>query len=350
MNTAINHLMTATAVPAFFPTAGYALPAWPGWIVLAILGLAGSMIFSGMETGLYTVSRLRLQLRAWRKDPAAVRIEDWLRHPATVLAGLLIWQNISNFAVSAAVTMLMRHGHIPDELQAVIGALLLTPFMLLFAEIIPKDMFMIHADQWTYRLVGLLKFALRIITILPLLPFLLRLNALALRLFHARDTSTVTAPAVLSFAEESSATGLISDTQKDLIARALRMAHVVVGDVMVPWNRVIGIPQTVSRVGFSALVRRYNVSRFPVLGRSAEDILGVVNVADVLADRAAFDIKSNLQQPITLFPEQSVRSAITLMQSAHQTIAIVVNRQGRPMGLATMKDLVEELIGELQSW
>jgi CBS domain containing-hemolysin-like protein len=128
------------------------------------------------------------------------------------------------------------------------------------------------------------------------------------------------------------------------------MAHVVVGDVMVPWNRVIGIPQTISRVGFRALVRRYHVSRLPVLGRSTEDILGVVNVVDVLGQKDGFNIKANLQQPITLFPEQSVRSAITLMQSARQTLAIVVNRQGRPMGLVTMKDLVEELIGELQSW
>ena len=322
---------------------------WP-WVILAILGLLGSMIFSGMETGLYTVSRLRLQLRSWRKDPAALQIERWLREPSAVLAGLLIWQNICNFVVSAGATVLLRYAHVPDQLQLLVLAFLLTPFMLLFAEIIPKDMFMIHADQWTYRLVGFLKSALRIITVVPLLPLLLLLNILALRLFRPGDAKTGSAPAVLRFAEESSATGLISDTQRDLITRALRMAHVVVGDVMVPWNRVIGIPQTISRVGFLALVRRYHVSRLPVLGRSTEDVLGVISVVDMLAQKDGFNIKSKLKQPITLFPEQSVRSAITLMQSAHHTIAIVVNRQGQPVGLVTMKDLVEELIGELQSW
>ena len=346
MNNALHSILILAATPAI---ARWYAAIWP-WVILAVLGLIGSMIFSGMETGLYTLSRLRLQLRSWRKESAALQIERWLREPAAVLAGLLIWQNICNFAVSAAATVILRHSDVPDQIQALLTVFLLTPFMLLFAEIIPKDMFMIHADHWTYRLVGFLKSALRLITIVPLLPLLLLLNILALRLFRAGDVKAGTAPAVLSFAEESSATGLISDTQRDLISRALRMAHVVVGDVMVPWTRVIGIPQTISRVGFRALVRRYNVSRLPVLGRSTEDILGVVYVVDVLGQKDGFNIRANLKQPITLFPEQSVRSAITLMQSAHQTIAIVVNRQGRPMGLVTMKDLVEELIGELQSW
>ncbi len=327
---------------------GYYLTIW-AWSILALLGLIGSVIFSGMETGLYTISRLRLQLRSWRKEPAALQIEHWLQQPTAVLAGLLIWQNICNFSVSAAATVFMRHEHMPDQLQVLLTAFILTPFMLLFAEIIPKDMFMLHADQWTYRLVGFLKSALRLITIIPLLPLLLLLNILTLRLFHGHGAAATAAPAVLSFAEESSATGLISDTQKDLIQRALRMAHVVVGDVMVPWNRVIGIPQTISRVGFRALVRRYNISRLPVLGRSTDDILGMVNVVDMLGQKDDFNIKTHLKQPLTLFPEQSVRSAITLMQSAHQTIAIVVNRQSRPIGLVTMKDLVEELIGEPQS-
>ncbi|MCL5945242.1 MAG: CNNM domain-containing protein [Planctomycetes bacterium] len=334
------HLPVFTAPPALWP-----------WIVLAIVGLIGSMLFSGMETGLYTVSRLRLQLRSWRQEPAALHIERWLREPTAILAGLLIWQNLCNFAVSAAATVLMHEARFSDQLQAVLSALLLTPFMLMFAEIIPKDMFLTHADQWTYRLVGFLQAALRIITIVPLLPLLLLLNFLTLRLFHGESAAAATTmPEVVIFAEESSATGLISDTQRDLIRRALRMAHVVVGDVMVPWNRVIGIPHTISREGFCALVRRYNVSRLPVLGRSTEDILGVVHVVDALGRKEGFNIQADLQQPLTLFPEQSVRSAITLMQAARQTIAIVVNRRGRPIGLVTMKDLVEELIGELQSW
>lgn len=340
------HFAGALATPRL--AGGTYFTIW-AWSIPAILGLIGSVIFSGMETGLYTISRLRLQLRSWRKEPAALQIEHWLKQPTAVLAGLLIWQNICNFSVSAAAAVFMRHEHIPDQFQVLLTAFILTPFMLLFAEIIPKDMFMLHADQWTYRLVGFLKSALRLITIIPLLPLLLLLNILTLRLFHGDSASAAAAPAVLSFAEESSATGLISDTQRDLIQRALRMAHVVVGDVMVPWNRVIGIPQTITRVGFRALVRRYNISRLPVLGHSTDDILGMVNVVDMLGQNDDFNIKTHLKQPITLFPEQPVRSAITLMQSAHQTIAIVVNRQSRPIGLVTMKDLVEELIGEPQS-
>ena len=119
MTTALHTVLILAAAPA--DNRWYAA-IWP-WAILAIAGLVGSMIFSGMETGLYTLSRLRLQLRSWRRDPAALQVERWLRAPAAVLAGLLIWQNICNFAVSAAATVILRDVDAlsPEQQQQVLG-------------------------------------------------------------------------------------------------------------------------------------------------------------------------------------------------------------------------------------
>ena len=117
-----------------------------------------------------------------------------------------------------------------------------------------------------------------------------------------------------------------------------------------PWNRVIGVPVNISRRGFEAMVRHYHVSRMPVLGRSAQDVLGLVDVIDAIGSTGELQLRHHLKPALTLLGEQSVRTAIRLMQAARQTIGVVVNRQGQAIGLVTMKDLVEELLGDLQSW
>jgi CBS domain containing-hemolysin-like protein len=144
----------------------------------------------------------------------------------------------------------------------------------------------------------------------------------------------------------------LTATQQDLVQRALRMARVTIREVMMPWNRVIGVPATISRDGFRALVKHYNVSRMPVLGKSTTEVLGIIEVLAVLAETTdgGFSIQRHMHPPMTLIGEQSVRSAITLMQKARQTIAVVVDRNGRAQGLVTMKDLIEELVGDLENW
>ena len=150
-----------------------------------------------------------------------------------------------------------------------------------------------------------------------------------------------------------STTGVTPGTQQDLVQRALRLGRTSVREVMIAWNRVIGVPAAISQDGFRAMVKRYNVSRMPVLGSSTTEVLGIVDVLDALAPRPApapFRVTEHLHPPMTLIGEQSVRSAITLMQRARQTIAIVVDRHGRAIGLVTMKDLIEELVGDLENW
>ena len=320
------------------------------WLLVAGAGAFASILFSGLETGLYSISRLRLQLRRWAKDPRAEQIERWQENPTSVLTGLLIWQNAANFAVSAAITVLIDQEFTNSVAQLFIAAAVVTPLMFLFAELLPKDLFLVYADRWTYHLVRPLQWALAVIRIIPLLPVLLVLDKIAEWLLGSGRQIDPASSAVIRYAEESSASGLISDTQHDLIRRALRMAHVSVGDVMVPWERVIGVPLGISREGFRAIVKRFNVSRLPVFKPNTHEILGVVSVVDILTHEEQPDMQKYLTQPITLLPNQTVRSAITLMQAARQTIGVVVNRQGKHIGLVTMKDLVEELTGDLENW
>ena len=258
-----------------------------GWFALGVLGLIGSILFSGLETGLYRLSRLRLQLRVYQKDAAALQISRWMEDPGNILGGLLIWQNIANYMVSAATTMLMEADHLGPMVEAVLSGIVIAPLMLIFAEIVPKDLFYSYTDRWTYHMVRPIRWSMAVITVIPVMPLVRWLGAASLGVLRGKsDPMENGSPPhrLLRIAQESTASGLISDAQEKLISRSLHMAHIAVREVMIPWNRVIGVPVGISAKWFEAVARHYNFSRLPVLGHSTDEVLGVVNVVDILAE------------------------------------------------------------------
>lgn len=330
-----------------------------GWYFLALVAIALTAILSGSEIGLYSLSRVRLRLRVHRGDPRALLLQDWLNRPTYGLEALLILQNVAGFIFSATITKILEAYQLSSITQVIISTLVITPLLLVFAEVMPKDLFNSNADRWIYRLVPFMKWSFRAITIVPLLPAVRALSHLSVRLVsRGQPRKEIIGPRteILSLFQESTDTGVLTHTQQDLVQRALRLARINVRDVMIPWNRVVAVPNMISREGFRAFARHYNYSRMPILGRSTTDVLGIIEVLDVLAhtrDQKAGEsliLQPFAAKPMTLIGEQSVRSAITLMQRARQTIALVVDLQGRAVGLVTIKDLVEELVGDLEVW
>jgi putative hemolysin len=343
------------------PPAGYEPPWVLGvWYAVGALSLIAAAIFSGNEIGIYSLSKVRLRLRTAKGDANALKLADWMQRPTYALEGLLILQNLFGFLFSAAVTAILSIYGFKELAQGLISIVIVTPLVLVFAEIMPKDLFHTYADRWTYRLVPLCNVLFKLITWIPLLPLVNLLSKASLKLVRGSKTADELPKGprmeMLALFQESTATGVLTGTQQDLVQRALRLARINVREIMIPWNSVVGVPASISTEGLRALVRRYNVSRMPVMGRSMNDVLGIIDVMDVLTSLASppsagtFKLADHIRPPMTLIGEQTVRSAITLMQRARQTLAVVVDRQGRAIGLVTMKDLVEELVGDLETW
>jgi len=307
-----------------------------------------------------SLSKIRLRLRLAKRDANALQLQEWIKNPTYALEGLLVLQTSAMFVFTTAVARVLSLYGFSETKQTLISIAVVTPTVLVLADILPKDLFHVHANAWMYRLAPLVKWLFRLMTwVVPLLPIVHVLAKFSTRLIGGEkgERGAVVGPRAefLTLFEESAATGVLTGTQQDLVQRALRLARISVKETMMPWNRVVGVPSGVSLEGFRALVKRYNVSRMPVLGRSATEVLGVVDVVEVLAPAAGgkgknFKLSSHLRPVMTLIAEQNVRSAITLMQRARQTIAVVVDMQNRAIGLVTMKDLIEELVGDLESW
>ena len=131
--------------------------------------------------------------------------------------------------------------------------------------------------------------------------------------------------------------------------RVMRIKGVALGDVMVPMSRVVAVTVGVTRGELVGVLERHNYSRLPVVDE-AGGVVGVLNIYDVLTDESLSSPTDAAGTPLHLAAGVTVTDALYRMKQANSAMAIVVSKAGRPEGIVTIKDIVEEIVGELQAW
>jgi putative hemolysin len=119
---------------------------------------------------------------------------------------------------------------------------------------------------------------------------------------------------------------------------------------MIPRQRIAAAPLHLPRDEFLRIARMAHFSRLPVYRDDARRIVGIVNVYDVLTDRDRQPVAAHVRPPLVFSPQVSVAAALPRMQRARQAMAIVEDGAGHCLGILTVKDLVEEIVGELEAW
>lgn len=318
--------------------------------LLTLVSVILSAMFSGLETGLYTINRVRVAVRAGRGELAAVRIRAMLRNPTRMLTTLLLGNNIVNYTGSLGIAAILNHiGATP--LQAVaINAGILVPLLFVFGETLPKDLFRTYTDVWSYRLAGFLTWTGRILTAIGLLPLVQSFGHLVGRMFGSDIGGAASARQHIShLIAEGVGAGVISEAQTTLADRALAMRDRRVGDEMVPWRRVLRIPVEASSTQRVDYFRRHAFTHAPVVDRGGQ-VLGVLNVVDAVLEPDK--PTHQLLKPVAFFqPNMHVQEALQAMRQQRSPMGIVTGRgMQRPIGIVTYKDLVEPLTGELAAW
>jgi len=316
---------------------------------LAVLGVFLSAVFSGMETGLYTLNRVRLTVRAARRQRRAVRLRRELGHQNRMLSTLLIGTNAASYLVSYTIARLLHALAIDDWMIIGIEVLAVTPLLFVFAETLPKDLFRTHADNWMYPLSGVLvasKWAFRLIGLLPIVQLV---GLLVERMLGSSSHDAVSARQRISqLIKEGVSTGVLTEFQTTLADRALAMRNRTIETEMIPWNRVATLHRDAERPQRETLIRRRNFTRMPVVDDTGAPV-GILSSLDALLepDRPTAELMIEL---LTFAGDTPVRDALRSMREARRKMAVVIAPDGRPRGLVTLKDLVEPVTGELGAW
>jgi putative hemolysin len=325
------------------------------WLTVMIAGFVLSAVYSGIETGVYSLNRIRMEILADQGRPAARRLRRLMAQPSVLLSTLLIGNNLANYMGTSSLAVLLESGDMGVAQVIVVNLLIATSVLFVFGETIPKDYFAGHSDTATYRFAGFLDWSRRVFLYTGLLPLIVGFSRLVTTAIHGEDSIAAVHPRrqVYQYIREGVGKGLLSDEQSSIVQRVLALSNRRVRDEMVPWPRVINVSVDASAQSLWELADRTSRSRFPVVDADGQ-VRGILHVLDVLShDRDACPPVRELMTPaVTLDADASLRAGLRLLQRHHVHMAVVVDGMspGRPIGIVTPKDLVETITGELTSW
>ncbi|MBI1369683.1 MAG: DUF21 domain-containing protein [Planctomycetes bacterium] len=324
------------------------------WYLAAVVGTGGSALFSGLETGIYTINRVRLHVAAHQPRSSAAALEGLIASPNRLLGTLLVATNIANYLTSYAVGTILDEAGYQGWAQVAVDAAIVTPLLFVFGEVIPKDFFRSHSDTITPPFAIPLRLFQRLLTITGVLPLIdgisvlvqkaLRQSPSALTMLHPRRNVT-------QLIKEGIGHGMISPYQSAMIDRVLEMERLTVRDVMAPWASVTSVRENQPPEAVWALADRVSYSRAPLVSAAGEPA-GLIDLYDVLMyEPANCPPLRSLAKPLpSIRADLSLRDALRLLQQQRASMALIVDANKRPLGLVTTKDLVEPIIGELEVW
>ncbi|MBV7387087.1 HlyC/CorC family transporter [Pasteurellaceae bacterium TAE3-ERU1] len=319
------------------------------FIALVIL-LFCSAYFSGSETGLLSINRHRMRFMAEQGHRGAQKAEKLLKRTDTLLGLVLIFNNLVNILASAIATILgMR---LYGDAGVAIATGLLTFFMLVFSEILPKTLAAMHPERVGFTSSHFLSLLLKIS-----LPLVLLINAFTnglIRLFGIKvgqKVQTISQDELRSIVHESGK--FIPSAHQQMLLSILDLEQVTVDDIMVPRNDIGGIDV---EDDWRSIMRQLNHSAHSRIvlykGNMDENVIGMLRVREayrLMLDKNEFnkEILIRAADEIYFIPEGTpLNTQLLNFKSNKERIGLVVDEYGDIKGLVTLEDILEEIVGE----
>ncbi|MFM1805706.1 MAG: hypothetical protein RL136_2585 [Planctomycetota bacterium] len=317
---------------------------------IALAGLGAAGLLAGLETGMYSISQVRLSIRAARGDRAARRLEREYAHPGRMLSTLLVGNALAGWTASFGVSQILDGMGFGAVEAVLIDLAVLVPLVFLFGEVLPKDLFRVHADRWMPHFAGLLRVLRIVLTVTAVVPVVTALGRGAARLFGGRsqDERREARARVSALLAEGAGVDGLSEIQLGFSDRVLTMRGVQVRQEMRPWRSVASILESATPTERARKFISSGASRLPVVNAKGA-VVGVVAAVDHFA-QPRLATGEITRQVLLIEPEISALEAIGRMRRARSKIAIVGTRLDRPLGIVTIKDIVEPLVGDLAVW
>jgi len=309
-------------------------------LLLIVVCVLVSAVFSGVEAGLWSLNRVRLRTQRDRGDRAAVRLYDLVTRPTELFATVLLATSLANILALALATRLAVE-RLGDGGYWVVGLLGL-PCFLMITELLPKAIF----RRFPYRALAFFGGLLQVsrVLFLPVLWLMRRMGAFRESDRKGRRNIFVGRQEMKSAAREGERLGTVTAAERRLIHSVIDLGGVRLGDLMVPMDRVVSVAKGTSIEEAIALGMRSDVDRLPV--RDADGaMVGLVHVLDLLYDkRADATVDHYLRRMVVAPAEESAFALLRRLRAARLSLATVVDRNGRPLGIVGSEDILDPLV------
>ncbi len=314
-------------------------------IVLVIL----SAFFSSAETAFSTVNRVRLRTLAQEDHKGAIRVLHILDQYGKMLSAILIGNNIVNLSASSVATTLAIRLWGSRAVGIITGVL--TLIILMFGEIIPKTWARQKAESITLLYSSLIRILMTLLT--PFIFLIDKISSWILHLLHidanGNDLS-ITETELKTYVDVSHEGGAIESEEREMIYNIFDFGDTVAKDIMVPRIQMTTVPIDATYQELLSTFQESMFTRIPVYDGDPDHIIGLVNVKDfiLVKDKEKFQIKKILRDAYYTYEYKNVADLLMEIREKSYNIAFVLSEYGTTVGMITMEDMIEELVGEIR--
>ncbi|MDD4524449.1 MAG: hemolysin family protein [Lachnospiraceae bacterium] len=318
-------------------------------LILIILIFLSSWC-SSAETALTSVSRLRLRSLSDDGNQRAKLALDLLEnHQTKMLSAILIANNVVNLSASALTSVIAAR--LGGNLAVTIGTAIITLVILIFGEVSPKTAATLESEKFSLKCVKVVKFLMVLLTPLIWLINVLSRGVLFLRHIDPSERNTQTTEEELrTMVEVSHEDGVIKNDEKEMINNVFDLTDSQAKDIMVPRVDVACVDVEMGRDEVLKLFSGEKFTRLPVYEENPDHIIGILNMKDLLLcdTTRPFRIKDYLRDAYYTHEFKNTYELFLEMRKATVTMSIVLDEYGIMVGIITMEDILEEIVGEIR--
>lgn len=331
-------------------------------LVLIILILVNAF-FAGSEIAYITLNDYTLEEKARKGNKKAKKIQALLKDSSKFLSLIQVGVTIAGFMASAVASDTFVEKIMPlfagfninqmvlEKVLMVIITIITSFLSLIFGELVPKKISMNYAEPIAYATVDILYVIDKIFK--PFIIMLTKITDFLTRKFEVTEDERkiVIEEQIKAMLESGVREGSVKDDEKNVIINALELNDKKVKNIMTPIEYVVEINVNTDMKTLIKYIQRYKFSRMPVFKKSKKNVIGIIHIKDLLTkvtkSKGALDLEDIVRPVMRTTPMKRIDKLFVLMKRSKNHICIVENSKKEMIGIITLEDIMEELVGEI---
>ena len=318
-------------------------------LTIVVLLLLCAAYFAVAETAFASVSRVKIRIRAERGEPKAVKAMQVLDNFDLAITSILICTNIVHISAASIVTLAVTR-MFPDVPGAVTVSTFVMTIVVFFAgEMLPKSIAKKYSERLSLAVAGSLCFFMSVLK--PLAKLLSATGNFAAKFVKADPEISVTEDEIYDIIEDMTEEGSLDEERGELISSALQFGETTVESILTSRVDLAALDIDDTPEEMLAFIRAQTHSRLPVYEGSIDNIVGILSIRKFikayLRQGAQLDIRSLLDKPYFIHQSANIDGLLPVMSKNRLNMAVVTDNYGGTLGIVTVEDILEELVGEI---
>lgn len=326
-----------------------------GKIILIVILILFSAFFSASETAFTSLNRIRLKNAADNGDKRAVRVLRMAENFDKLLTTVLVGNNIVNILASSLSTILfvdimtevLQNPDKGKTIGTTVATVVVTIVVLIFGEVCPKSIAKESPERFAMMFAPFLQLLWYVFT--PITFFLIGIRKLFSLIFKNKDAAVITEDEILTFVEEAAQEGGINEEESELIRSAVEFNDREAQEILTHRVDVEAVSDKATCEELEKVFTESGFSRLPVYSDTIDNIIGVIHHKDYYnkVKAGCCELKDIVKDVVSVHKAIKIRDLLNLLQESKSHMAVVADDYGGTLGIVTMEDIIEELVGDI---